>query len=247
MLDTIENLARAGARDAAQNMLSQLQNILENMQAGLLQQGLSERDQAMARMIEQLGQMMQQQQELMDRTYQGELDGTADPGARTPRAESEDLAEEQRGLQETLNELLEGLTRRGANPPSPLKQAEESMEGAVDELRRGNRPGAVGNQGQALDQLRQGAEAMAEQLNQGVGTQGALGRHGEGGDDPNADPLGRPMQSNAGNDLGLSTKVPSDIEIQRARQILRELQNRIGDRSRPSIELDYIERLLQRF
>ena len=34
-------------------MLSQLQNILENMQAGLMQQGLSENDQAMARMIEQ--------------------------------------------------------------------------------------------------------------------------------------------------------------------------------------------------
>ena len=88
---------------------------------------------------------------------------------------------------------------------------------------------------------------MAEQLNQGTGTQGSLGRHGQGGNDPNRDPLGRPMQSSAGNDLGLSTKVPSDIEIQRARQILRELQNRIGDRSRPRIELDYIERLLKRF
>ena len=247
MLDTIENLANAGARDAAQNMLSQLQNILENMQAGLMQQGLSENDQAMARMIEQLGEMMQQQQDLMDRTYQNQLDGTVQPNGPGERMESEDLAEEQRSLAETLDELLEGLNRRGANPPNALNQAEESMRGALDQLRKGNRPGAVGNQGKALDQLREGAQAMAEQLNQGVGTQGALGRHGEGGDDPNADPLGRPMQSNAGNDLGLSTKVPSDIEIQRARQILRELQNRMGERSRPSIELDYIERLLQRF
>lgn len=247
MLDTIENLAQAGARDAAQNMLSQLQNILENMQAGRMQQGLSESDAAMARMIEQLGQMMQDQQQLMDRTYQQPQEGENKPGSQGNLSDDEDLAEEQRLLSETLDELLEGLKRRGANPPSTLNQAEESMNGAIDQLQRGNRPGAVGNQGEALDQLRQGAQALAEQLNQGLGSQGTLGRHGEGGEDPNSDPLGRPTQSNAGNDLGLSTKVPSEVEIQRARQILRELQNRMGERSRPSIELDYIERLLQRF
>lgn len=247
MLDTIENLARAGARDAAQNMLSQLQNMLENLQAGRMQQGLSERDSAMAKMLEQLGRMMQDQQELMDRTFQspdGE-NGEAAPGGRNPDAG--ELAREQRSLAETLQELLEGLKQRGANPPSALGQAEDSMNGAVDQLRQGDRPGAVGNQGRALDQLRQGAQAMAEQLNQGLGAQGSLGRHGEGGNDPNRDPLGRPTRSTGGNDLGLSTKVPSDIEIQRARQILRELQNRIGDRNRPRIELDYIERLLERF
>ncbi len=247
MLDTIENLARAGARDAAQNMLSQLQNMLENLQAGRMQQGLSENDAAMARMIEELGKMMQQQQELMDRTFQ-EPDGEGtEPGANGGQRQSNELARDQKSLAETLQELLEGLQQRGANPPSALDQAEESMRGAEDQLRSGDRPGAVGNQAQALDQLRQGAQAMAEQLNQGMGTQGSLGRHGEGGNDPNRDPLGRPMQSSGGNDLGLSTKVPSDIEIQRARQILRELQNRIGDRSRPQLELDYIERLLQRF
>lgn len=248
MLDTIENLARAGARDAAQNMLSQLQNMLENLQAGRMQQGLSESDQAMARMIEELGQMMQQQQELMDRTFQEPGgDQRNEPGANGPNRESNELARDQRSLAETLQELLDSLQQRGANPPSALGQAEESMRGAEGQLREGDRPGAVGNQAQALDQLRQGAQAMAEQLNQGMGTQGSLGRHGEGGNDPNRDPLGRPMQSSGGNDLGLSTKVPSDIEIQRARQILRELQNRIGDRSRPQLELDYIERLLQRF
>ena len=35
MLDTIENLARSGARDAAQEMLSQLENILKNLQPSI--------------------------------------------------------------------------------------------------------------------------------------------------------------------------------------------------------------------
>lgn len=249
MLDTIENLARAGARDAAQNMLSQLQDILENLQAGRNQQAMSERDAAMAKMIEQLGQMMADQQELMDRTYQAPEQGEGnEPGARgSNRAESEALAGQQQSLAQSLQDMIDALKQRGANPPGALGQAEQSMQDATGQLRDGNRPGAVGKQGQALDQLRRGAQAMAEQMAQGKGTQGSLGRHGQGGEDPNRDPLGRPMKSTAGNDLGLSTKVPSEIEIQRARQILRELQNRLGDRARPRIELDYLERLLKRF
>jgi len=35
--------------------------------------------------------------------------------------------------------------------------------------------------------------------------------------------------------------------LQKSRQILDELRRRAGERSRPVIELDYIERLLKRF
>ena len=62
----------------------------------------------------------------------------------------------------------------------------------------------------------------------------------------NRDPLGRPVRT-TGPDFGDTTKVPTEIETQRAREILRELQQRLGDRDRPLLELDYIERLLRRF
>jgi hypothetical protein len=42
-------------------------------------------------------------------------------------------------------------------------------------------------------------------------------------------------------------KVPDEIDVQRAREILEELRRRLGDALRPQIELDYIERLLRRF
>ena len=42
-------------------------------------------------------------------------------------------------------------------------------------------------------------------------------------------------------------KIPDENILQKARQILDELRRRAGERSRPQIELDYIDRLLQRF
>jgi hypothetical protein len=68
---------------------------------------------------------------------------------------------------------------------------------------------------------------------------------GPGGDAP-LDPLGRPQRSE-GTDFGNSVKIPDEIDVQRAREILEELRRRMGDPSRPSLELDYIDRLLRRF
>ena len=70
-------------------------------------------------------------------------------------------------------------------------------------------------------------------------------RMGRAGDAP-LDPLGRPQRTE-GPDLGTSVKVPDQIDAQRAREILEILRRRLGERFRPDIELDYIERLLKRF
>jgi hypothetical protein len=60
------------------------------------------------------------------------------------------------------------------------------------------------------------------------------------------DPLGRPMSSEGTYDQG-DVKIPDENILQKSRQILDELRRRAGERSRPPIELDYIERLLRRF
>ena len=67
------------------------------------------------------------------------------------------------------------------------------------------------------------------------------GRNGE-----RRDPLGRPQRSQ-GPELGTSVKVPDEIELQRAREIIDELRRRRGEVTRPQIELDYLDRLLKRF
>ena len=83
-----------------------------------------------------------------------------------------------------------------------------------------------------------GAEQMMRQMGPRMG-------QGPSGDVPR-DPLGRPQRSE-GPDFGNSVKVPDEADAQRAREILEELRRRLSDPLRPTLELDYIERLLRRF
>jgi hypothetical protein len=124
------------------------------------------------------------------------------------------------------------------------------MGDAGSKLGEGNADGAVDSQGKALEALRKGAQKMAEAMQQGDGDgQGdgpgnRAGRQQSGGNQ--TDPLGRPLH---GREFGddYTVKIPGEIDAQRVRRILEELRRRLGDPSRPQIELDYIERLLKDF
>src|SRR5262249_58229087 len=100
---------------------------------------------------------------------------------------------------------------------------------------------ATQQQSLALDRLRKGAQSMAEQMMEGAEAQSRQGPGNNG-----RDPIGRPDRSNR-PDLGLSVQVPDAIDIQRAREVLDELRRRLGDPSRPAVELDYFERLITPF
>ena len=41
-----------------------------------------------------------------------------------------------------------------------------------------------------------------------------------------------------------TSKVPDEIDVERARRILNAIRERLGERYRPRFELDYLERLL---
>ena len=45
--------------------------------------------------------------------------------------------------------------------------------------------------------------------------------------------MGRPPQRTDGPDPGVGVKVPDQIDIQRAREILEELRRRLGEPTRP--------------
>ena len=62
----------------------------------------------------------------------------------------------------------------------------------------------------------------------------------------NRDPAGRPLNGLGGLD-GRDVKIPEEADLQRSREILDELLRRAGERFRPNIERDYIDRLLKRF
>ncbi len=256
MLKRIEELARSGSREAAQEMLSQLQRMLENLQAGRSQQSPGQSE--MSKALDDLGRMIQQQQKLMDDTFRadrqrqnGQRPGgeSSQPGASgqdqpmTPDEMAEALRQLQEGqgdLARKLQQLLKRLEQAGADPGSELGEAGDAMGQAGEALGRGQPGDAVGAQGQALDRLRKGAEQLAREQN-------GEGEAGDGPGQPGAsratDPLGRPQ--NADNTDNTTVRgVPDEFDLQRARRVFEELRKRLGEQERPRQERDYLERLL---
>lgn len=247
MLDQIEQLSKNGARDAARQMLSELQNMLENLQAGRPMQGSPEGGEEMMQSLNELADMIRRQQQLMDETHRAQRGLGQDGEPMTPEEMAEALSrlqQQQQGLGEALQQLMEQMEGMGMPQNGRLGQAGEAMDRATGQLGQGQPGDAVGSQGQALESLRQGAQGLAQQLGnqQGPGMAGNPG----GNQMPNEDPLGRPQRT-IGPDLGTTVKVPDEIDIQRAREILETIRRRLGDTGRPLIERDYLERLLDRF
>ncbi|MCV0394393.1 MAG: TIGR02302 family protein [Rhizobiaceae bacterium] len=266
MLDQIEELAKSGARDQAQELLSQLQDMMNNLQAGRPQQG-QQGQQGQSQMREQmdrLGEMMRRQQELMNETFRMDQMQRGQQGQRGQPGEGEQgqqgqgqpmtpeefaeamrqLQEQQGRLQQQLGELMDALEGMGIQPGEGFGEAERNMGEAADALGEGEGERAVGDQGEALEALRQGAQDMMQQMQQAQ--QGDQGGGQEGGRQQNAerDPLGRP-RATTGPDFGDSVNVPDEIDVQRAREILEAIRRRLGNALSPELEREYLERLLE--
>jgi len=268
MLDRARDLARNGARDQARELLSQLQNMLENLRMArpgqMPQQGSSEAQQMMRGMRE----MMQRQQQLLDRSFRAQQQQQGQQGQQgrmgqrgqqpggdqqDPNAQMGDAAGQQEGLRRMLGEMMRRLGDGLGDIPEPLGRAERAMRDATEALQRRQPGEAIGPQTEALDQLQQAARDFAQQMQRRM-----QGQWGDPGDDEvgatdgqprdrvERDPLGRPMSNNGTYDQG-DVKIPDQNTLQKAREILDELRRRAGERFRPEIELDYIDRLLKRF
>jgi uncharacterized protein (TIGR02302 family) len=293
MMNQIENLARSGNRDAAQEMLSQLQRMMNNLQAGRPQrQGQQGQQQSgkMRQQIDKLGEILQQQQKLMDETFkldqalrdrmqrgdpqdggEGEDPQTGENGeppqqgqqgensqqggqpndqmtAEQLREALKNLRAQQDALGKQLGELQQGLRDLGMEPGENFGKARQEMQGAGEALGKSQGEQAVEGQGNALNALRQGAQDMMGQIMQamrqqgqqpGLGLEGLAGQGGQNG----RDPLGRP-RSTTGPDFGDQVKVPDEIDVQRAREILEAIREKLGNNPPGEVERHYLERLL---
>lgn len=272
MMDQIENLAKSGNRSEAEQLLSELENMMNNLQAGRQQQnGQNGQQQSeMRRQMDKLGEIMKRQQETMNETFrmdrmqrgqqgegengeqqqgQGQQPGEGQqPGqGMTPEEFADAMKQLQEGqgqLQQDLEAFQKGLEGMGIQPGQGFGEAGEAMGEAEGSLGQGEGDRAVGQQGRALEALRRGAQDMMQQMQQAM--QGDEGGSEQGGRQQNADrdPLGRP-RATSGPDFGDSVKVPDEIDVQRARQILEAIRKRLGNALSPDIERNYLERLLE--
>jgi len=248
MIDQAREMARSGARDAARDMLSQLQNMLENLRASPFSPGLDENGRNAFQMLQDMESLMRGQQELLDRSYQRSLKrGPSDENQSSDSRQNSDDAQAQDRLRRQLGEMMRRLGETLGDIPRPLGRAEQSMRDARDAL-QGDRPGdAVPPQTRSMDQLQQGLQSMTEKFMEQMG-QAAERNAGQLGVRPGTgqDPLGR-RPGSSGIEALEGVEIPDRMELRRAREILDELRRRRGDRSRPALELDYIDRLLRQF
>jgi hypothetical protein len=225
LLKMIQQLAQAGDRQKAAQLLAMLQSMLENMrmsQNGKAGQG--QQNQALNQKLQKLGGLMGKQRSLLDKTFR-QQQGKGDPKDGGAKG----LQQQQQDLEKQLQDSLKGMDGKSAQQ---MREAGKAMGDAQNALGQKDLSSATSAENRALDALRTGAQELADEA-QGKGQQA-------GGQE---DPLGR-KNSPLGNS---GVKIPGATDIARAREILMELRRRAAQMGRPQAERDYLDRLLKSF
>lgn len=205
MIDRMERLSRSGDKDAARQLLEQLQQMLENLQ--MAQPGQMG-DSDMQQSLNELGDVIRKQQQLRDKTFKQGQEQRRDRMRGQPGDQNamNALREDQQALRDRLKKLLDNLNKQGLGGPqrgqpgrdgqsgdkgqgqdqaeqgSPgddgsegLGEADNAMGDADGQLGDGNAEGAVGSQGQALEAMRRGAQKLAQGMQQPGEGEGGAG------------------------------------------------------------------------
>jgi uncharacterized protein (TIGR02302 family) len=276
MLQRLQELMEQGRMAEAQQLLDQLRQMMENMQMAQGQQGQGQQSPGQQAM-EGLAETLRQQQGLSDETFgdlqdqfsPGEQPGQTpgqqgegqqgqggqgqgqQPGQQPGQGSRESLADRQQALRNELQrqqgQLPGAGTPEGDAARDALDRAGRAMEGAEEALRQDDLAGALDNQSDAMEALREGMRELGEQMAQQQGQQGQQGEaFGQATQDGRRDPLGRETGQNGRIGTDQSLLQGEDV-YRRAQELLDEIRRRSGDQSRPDEELDYLRRLLDRF
>lgn len=240
LVDQARELMRTGAVDDARRMLSQLQQILNDIQSGI-QFGNSADEPAEARRLsEGLRQLSERQQHLLDNTFRRLQESRPKEG---PPGQPD--ADKQESLRRDLGQMMQGVGEFTGKIPGSLGEAELAMRKAADALTHGQASSALAEQSEALTKLRRGAKELGEQLAQKPGGMRPMmtAKPESGG----LDPFGRRPGGSSFGSISGPLKLPGVTDGREAREILRELHRRAGEQHRPKAERDYLERLLKRF
>ena len=187
-----------------------------------------------------------------DQLGQAPGDGREDarrPGGRGQGESLADIRRRQEALRDQLDRFRDGLDGDGQGATGEdFNRAEEAMREAERALRGGRSGDAADEQMRALDALREGGRGLAEtRERQRAETEDVA--DGEGDSEGEGDTAARSPLSGTGSAAtdGRGVQVPGELNASRARDILKELRRRAGERARSPEELRYFERLLERF
>lgn len=274
MLDQIENLAKSGSRDKAQELLSQLQDMMNNLQAGRQQQRgqNGQQNSEMRQRMDELGNIMRRQQEMMNETFRMDQMQRGQRQRGQGQGQEGEPGEQQQGQQGQPGEQGGMSPQEFADALKQLQEGQGQLRKDLEALMKGLeglgiQPGeGFGEAGEAMGEAEgalgqgEGERATGEQgralealrrgaqdmMNQMMqAMQGDEGSGQEGGRQQSSDR--DPLgrpRATTGPDFGDSVEVPDEIDVQRARQILEAIRKRLGNALSPELERNYLERLL---
>ena len=188
-----------------------------------------------------LGELMQEQADLTDAVP----DNLGDADAAMRAALAALAASDDTGAGSAEQRAIEALQTGGRKMSQEMARqfGSATQEGADGQDGQGNDMSGdqgFGNDGQGQDGAGNGHRFGPGYRNSGRG----MDRRAE----DRRDPLGRSLQSGAsGRDNGNDVPLPDEMEQARTRAIQQELRRRSADRTRPQLELDYLDRLLRTF
>lgn len=261
-LQKMQDLAASGNREEAMKMLQDLQKMME--QTSTKPQQLSEEQKQGIETLQDLQEIIEAQQELTNDSKKARaLDDK----------NTEDIRKRQTEIQSKTQAIKEKLV--GLMPETDTKNLDDAMtemQNAIDALSQTDTEATITDttitaQEKAEEHLQKSGEdamqamqsAMNMQFSQGNSLIPQMGQNGQGqngkgnrrlprqshSENGETDPLGRePGNAKEFNgDLDSLSQAPQE----KSRDVINELRKRSGERSRPQFELDYINRLLERF
>ncbi|MBB4568244.1 TIGR02302 family protein [Rhizobium leucaenae] len=174
MMDQIENLARSGNREAAQQMLSELQQMMNSLQAGRPQRGQNqqqnEANDKMRQQMDKLGRILRDQQKLMEQTFKldqamrdrmqrGDPNEDGDDALNQPMPDLNDPAQPDMGQQDRQ----QGQNQQGQNQQGQNQQG-QNQQGQNQQGQQGQKQqGANQTDNMTADQLRDALKQLRKQ------------------------------------------------------------------------------------
>lgn len=251
LLDEIQRLGEQGRTAEAAAMMAMHAMLMQNLEARIDStpgpgEGEQSGEQRLQQSMDELSEAMGEQRALNDETQRAQQEqqqrGSAGGGGEQQGGEGGDeLADRQSRIRQGLAEAQRMSEESGAAPSENLNAAGQAMRQAENALRRGDIEGARNAQAAAMENLREGAEALAAQMREeGAPDRGAQGQAGERGDGEE-DPLGR------GTGSGRGGEQTGGGDPARTRAVFDQILRRAQDPNRPEAEREYLRRLLDRF
>jgi uncharacterized protein (TIGR02302 family) len=254
LMKRIEQLSRAGAKDAARQQLQNLRDLLSALRNSDPASGGQAA--AMQKQFNDIAGLMHEQQKLMDQTFQERNRARQGPGNNeaTPKGKPQqngssalrELEQQQGSLKGRLQDLQKNLPEGSGNGNKAMKDAEGAMGEAENYLGQNAPGGALPEQGKALEQMRKGAQALMRDMGKGNGSGKGYGFNDQEGQG-DLDAPARYNPFSMGDDLADGNRIPQDIDRKTIQDILDEVKRRLSDPARPKPERDYLERLLRPF